>query len=285
MRNLSTKNFDEIEEVVKSCFQEPENRKEIPENVEFYSNTIKERVLYDDGARFDEPFYIDLATNAKNVTFEKRDLSTSIGQSLQVKNLKEGIEQTAAFIFKNGTSLLDERGILLLECRSFSLTVMNPLEVIPEYFDPKYIESYVEEFMNGLKESNEFKYTYHDRIFNKWGNQVEKIINLLEKNPNTRRALITLWDANTDLGDSNPPCLDFIWFCVRDEKVEIHVTYRSHHLATVTKDGKLMNGEGALVPNLYALGTLQKYVSDKLKRECGPLVLNDYSGHLYINHI
>ena len=65
----------------------------------------------------------------------------------------------------------------------------------------------------------------------------------------------------------------------------MHTVYRSQHLATITKDGKLMKGEGAFVPNLYALGVLQNYVADSLKIERGALVLTDFSGHLYMSEV
>jgi hypothetical protein len=60
------------------------------------------------------------------------------------------------------------------------------------------------------------------------------------------------------------------------------VVYRSHHLATITKDGKLIKGEGALVPNLYAIATLQQKMAKDLNIERGYLHLTDFSGHLYV---
>jgi thymidylate synthase len=160
------------------------------------------------------------------------------------------------------------------------------LEKIPQGFSKEYIEKYVTEFMEGKGEKlDEFAYTYHERIFKKWGNQPEKITEALKNNPNTRRALINLWDTESDIGSSSPPCLDFIWFVIRNDELEMHVVYRSHHLATVTKNGKLMEGEGAFVPNLYALATLQDKISKELKIKRGPLILTDFSGHLYVSEI
>jgi thymidylate synthase len=72
---------------------------------------------------------------------------------------------------------------------------------------------------------------------------------------------------------------------VRDSELEFHVVYRSHHLATITKDGKLMEGEGAFVPNLYALATLQDKMAKELNIKRGPLVLTDFSGHVYVSDV
>jgi thymidylate synthase len=140
--------------------------------------------------------------------------------------------------------------------------------------------------MEGIGEKlDDFAYTYHERIFKKWGNQPEKIVGILKNHPNTRRAMISLWDPAIDIGNSSPPCLDFIWAVIRNNKLEFHVVYRSHHLATVTESGKLMSGEGAFVPNLYALATLQKYIADRLGIARGPLALTDFSGHLYVSRV
>ncbi len=283
LRELTGNDFERIENIIKSLYQEPKNARPA-DNIEFYSNHISNKMLYDDGARFDEPYKIDLSVSAKKISFIKKDLAQSLGHCIHAKNLSDAIESTASFLFEHGSEFIDERGITNLEIRSFTLIVMDPLEEIPEGFDPKYIEKYVDEFMSGLCEKD-FEYTYHNRIFKKWENQVDGIIKLLKAHPNTRRAIISLWDQLKDLNNKSPPCLDMIWFVIRDDKLELHCTYRSHHLATITKTGKLMRGEGALVPNLYALGTLQKYVAESLNITRGPLVLNDFSGHLYVNYI
>ena len=301
MKNLSIHDFESIEKTINALIQEPENavkledlkkelRKEI--KLEFHSTLqttnyqLPTIFLYDDGIRFDQPYYIDLSQTAKNVRFEKRELNSVVGQSIQENNLTDAFEQVAAFVFKNGTGIVDQRGIITIECRSISITIMDPLQEIPKHFSAQYIKTYVDEFMNGAGEKlDDFAYTYHERIFKKWGDQVERAITALKKNPNTRRALISLWNPETDLENSSAPCLDFIWLAIRNNKLELHPVYRSHHLATVTEDGKIMQGEGAFVPNLYALGTLQDFVAKKLGIEKGPLVLTDFSGHLYVSKV
>jgi len=278
-------NFSFIESVVKSCIQEPSNSSEI-KDMEFYSSAIKNNRLYDDGARFSSPFFIDLSTSSKNIKFESKNLISAVGQSIQARNLNDGLDQVASFVFKNGTPLIDERGIITIESRSLTITVMDPLENMPEGFSKQYIDKYIKEFMEGVGEKlDDFAYTYHERIFKRWGNQVEKIISVLKNHPNTRRAMISLWNPIEDIGNSSPPCLDFIWVVVRNDKLEFHVVYRSHHLATVTEDGKLMRGEGAFVPNLYALATLQDFIARNIGIKRGPLVLTDFSGHLYVSRI
>lgn len=297
VRNI-TGGFDRVEKVVKAMIQEPENAVPLSDfsgmDISRISNHpslsdhspisshSSQEVLYDDGARFDKPFFVNLSSGALNVKFESRDLSPSLGQSIQAQNLGDALSQLASFIYSKGSALIDMRDLDMIECRSVSITIMDPLEAVPGSFSREYIDKYVDEFMNGVKTDTEFAYTYHERIFKRWGNQVEKVIELLKSHPNTRRACISLWDPFLDLGSATPPCLDFIWLCIRDRKLEMHAAYRSHHLATVTDDGRLMPGEGAFVPNLYALGTLQKFIADRLDRDRGPLVLTDFSGHVHV---
>ena len=150
-------------------------------------------------------------------------------------------------------------------------------------FSTEYVMNYVDEFMNGSKQKQ--SYNYHDRIFKKWGNQVDRALKKLKQNPETRRAIISLWDPEEDLESSNPPCFNFISAIARDSKLEFHVVFRSHHLATVDSKGGVILGEGAFVPNLYAIASLQKRMAQKLNIKRGPLVLTDLSGHLYVSGI
>lgn len=278
------KNLKEAEELIKSLIQEPNNAKKVLDKFGFYSNVIKNNLLYDDGARFFNQYNLDLSNTTKKVKFIQKYSKLPIGQKVNAENLKDALEMITAFIYENGVMFKDQRNIITMESRSFSVVIKDALKVIPKEFSKEYIENYVDEFMNG-KNENDFIYTYHDRIFKKWGNQVKKAINVLKKDKNTRRCIISLWDPINDLENENPPCLNFIWLVIRDNKLEMHVVFRSHHLATITKDGKLIEGEGAFVLNLYALATLQKYIANKINTRRGHIVLTDFSGHLYMSEV
>lgn len=271
------------EKLVKAQIQESENAISINqfENIEFYSNYSDKKLLYDDGARFEDPLIVDFSAATETVTYDEK--KSILAQSLFAEDLDDAIKQVSAFIFEHGDFNKDQRGIHTFEYRSFSLTVKDALAKIPSNFSKEYISKYINEFMNGIgSKLDDFAYTYHERIFKKWGNQVKKALEILKKDPNTRRVLISLWDPASDMESNNPPCLDFIWPCIRKNKLEFHVVYRSHHLATITSDGKLIKGEGALVPNMYAIATLQEKMAKDLNIERGYLYLTDFSGHLYV---
>jgi len=280
---VNIKDLERAEEIVKQLYQEPDNAILPYEDIEFISQS--QEYLYDDGARFAEPYKLDLSASAKKVEFIQKYSSLPLGQSVYAEDLQEALEMVTAFVYEKGAMFRDQRGVITMESRSFSVTITDPIKKIPKGFSKEYIEKYVAEFMHGKGKLDEFAYTYHHRVFKKWGNQVNRAISVLKANNNTRRCIISLWDPTSDLENSSPPCLDFIWFVIREKKLEMHVVYRSHHLATVTKEGKLMKGEGAFVPNLYALGKLQDYVSKKIKIKRGPLALTDFSGHLYMSDV
>jgi thymidylate synthase len=286
MRSIvNEEEYTEIEKIIHALIQEPEHAVDITEfkKLEFISKIIKNNKLYDDGARYEEPEYIDLTSSAKNVRYEEKNLNESIGQSVQAQNLAEALEQVAGFVFKNGTCIIDQRKIVTLECRSISVSIIDPLEKLPEGFSSEYLKTYCQEFMKGKGEKlDEFAYTYHERIFKRWGNQIERAIKKIQEDPSTRRMVISLWSPDEDILNPSAPCLDLIWIVVRNNKLEMHVLFRSHHLATMTEAGKLMPGEGAFVPNVYALAHLQQYIAENINMSRGPFVVTDFSGHVYV---
>ncbi|MCK5344150.1 MAG: hypothetical protein KAR20_12140, partial [Candidatus Heimdallarchaeota archaeon] len=210
------------------------------------------------------------------------EIISTLGLSITADTLDDALKKIVSQVFKKGSILKDQRKITIREERSLSVVIKSPLKTIPSHYSRQYLEKYKDEFMKGTSQSDEFVYTYHDRIFKKWGNQPEKIISLMKKSPNTRRAMISLWDPKHDLGSQTPPCLNFMWFCVRQNRLECHLVYRSHHLATVDNKGNIIPGEGAFVPNLYAISHLHHHIAKQTSFETGPLILTDFSGHLYV---
>lgn len=276
-------NLDTVEELVKAQIQEPKNAVPVSKftNLQFYSKLHTKQLMYDDGCRFNKPYIVDLAYGTNKVTYDKGKSDNS--QTILVNDLDEAISQVSAFIYEFGDMVKDQRDIRTCEYRSFSLTVKDALAKVPSNYTKEYLSKYVDEFLHGKGEGLEdFEYTYHYRIFKKWGNQVDRAISELKNNSNCRRALVSLWDPATDMESSSPPCFNLIWFCIRDNKLELHVVYRSHHLTTITSKGLLVAGEGAMVPNLYAIATLQEKAAKELNVKRGYLHLTDFSGHLYV---
>lgn len=283
IKRIKPDQYDRIEEVLKALIQEPRNAVSLESlkdlDPEFYS-TINKPSLYDDGARFASPLIYDMTLPSLSQPTETKIFST-LGMTLQVSSLAEAMEKFPSMIFHQGDMLRDQRNILISELRSFTTTIEDPFASLPSSFSKKYLEQYTDEFLHGKKGG--FAYTYHERVFSH--DQPKQIISLLKEHPESRRGLVCLWDPKKDLSNASPPCMDMLWFCIRSERLECHVLFRSHHIATVTKSGKLIPGEGAFVPNVYAIASLQQQIAEELQVKRGPLTIVDFSAHCYINEM
>jgi hypothetical protein len=71
---------------------------------------------------------------------------------------------------------------------------------------------------------------YGNRWFEQWGDQVEHIIETLQKNPSSRQLVLQMWDPMTDNAPhwKDRPCNTHIYFRVRDKKLEMTVCNRSN---------------------------------------------------------
>jgi len=72
-------------------------------------------------------------------------------------------------------------------------------------------------------------YTYHFRLNIGLGiAQLSRCLDLLAECPYTRRAVASLWDVGEDLYSIEPPCVQYLWFRVYDEKLSMHLHIRSN---------------------------------------------------------
>lgn len=104
---------------------------------------------------------------------------------------------------------------------------------VRQFDDPKYI--YLEEDENGEKP---FIYTYSERIQNiqlstreghaDFYNQYEIIKRRLIEHAGSNRAVSTLYSAGLDETEQHIPCLQFIQATIRDNKLILHVIFRSN---------------------------------------------------------
>lgn len=85
-----------------------------------------------------------------------------------------------------------------------------------------------------------FVYTYPNRIYNVHQvtrddeivdvNQVETIIDRLKNHNNSNRAVANLYMCSLDRDEQHIPCLQFIQCLIRDNKLEMHILFRSNDL-------------------------------------------------------
>ena len=104
---------------------------------------------------------------------------------------------------------------------------------VRQFDDPKYI--YLTEDENGDKP---FIYTYPERLqniqlctregHNDFYNQYEIIKRRLTEHDGSNRAVATLYSAGLDETEQHIPCLQFLQATIRDNKLLLHVIFRSN---------------------------------------------------------
>lgn len=104
--------------------------------------------------------------------------------------------------------------------------------------------------------------------------QVEHVIDLLRADPLSRRAVIAIYDPQTDANPGKDiPCNDFLQFQNRLGELHLAVTVRSNDM---------MWGWSGI--NAFEWSTLQEIVASLLGVGVGPLTFNIGSMHLYEQH-
>lgn len=119
-------------------------------------------------------------------------------------------------------------------------------------------------------------YSYGDRMRSYFGvDQIDLLIDKLNTDINSSRAVISLWDSVNDNSSPNPPCLNHIWVRVFNKKLILIATFRSNDMF------------GAWCSNAGALRFLQKGICERLQwlghsdLLMGELIINSQSAHVY----
>lgn len=148
--------------------------------------------------------------------------------------------------------------ISVVEHETWELGTDGFMEAIPEYMparvrDEETLMGYIDSVLlpGMLEDDDSAKYTYGDRICAYFGlDQLEEVITKLVKEPISRSAVINLWDSRTAERQGGSPCLNHIWFRLRDNKLHMTATIRSNDMFKAWPE------------NAYALWSLQRWVRD-----------------------
>jgi thymidylate synthase (methanogen type) len=122
-----------------------------------------------------------------------------------------------------------------------------------------------------------YEFSYGPRIFNflEKKDQINNfVIPLLKNDPNSRRAVISLFNPYTDSDvlNKNVPSLMFIHFKIKDHRLNCTCFIRSNDF--------FIGWPG----NIYQIYLLQKYVADKLNIKTGILTTISCSAHVFHEH-
>ncbi len=161
-----------------------------------------------------------------------------------------------------------------LEC-SMTIRVEKPLKepMISRLFIGgfKELEQYCQEILDGILdfevERGNWEYTYHSRMVE----QIPFVIYELQRNPESRRAVIDIrdWKHDTAKGNTSPACLQHIQYFIRGNQLHCKVLFRSNDACKAT------------FMNAFALIMLQKRVADRLGVAVGTYTHRANSFHCY----
>ncbi|MDR3310073.1 MAG: thymidylate synthase [Oscillospiraceae bacterium] len=134
--------------------------------------------------------------------------------------------------------------------------------------DPRALEQYRQEMLDGILDfevdRGNWEYTYHRRM----ENQFDWIRSELRRNPDTRRAIISVRDEE-DIRSGSPACLQSVQYLIRGGALHCKVLFRSNDAVK------------AAFMNAFALACLQKRFADELGVPSGSYTHRANSYHVY----
>jgi len=104
-------------------------------------------------------------------------------------------------------------------------------------------------------------------------NQIDYIINKLKEKPYTRRAQATTWRPYIDPYSEDPPCLQRLFFRVKNDELIMQTCWRSRDLFR------------AWEANVNGMVRIQKYIAEELNVGIGHYLDFNNSLHIYGNTI
>jgi len=136
---------------------------------------------------------------------------------------------------------------------------------------PKELRQYEFEILDGIldfvigKADHLWEYTYHQR----YAHQLDFVISDLEREPFSRRAIMSIRDFAVDSTNSHPACLQSIQYFIRNGKLDCCILFRSNDLPE------------AFFMNAFALIRLQEKVAARLGVPVGSYSHRSNSMHAY----
>lgn len=211
-------------------------------------------------------------------------------------NIYSAYKSILQYLDLKGEIILDERGSETKEVRNLQVCIKDPLDnyyntkkLLSNLSFKKYLEkyekfhdvwygdkliNYCEQFLDPNKHG--FIYTYGERLCGYQKdkesvkiNQIETIIKKLKDNQNSRRAIGITWNPTWDNERDEVPCLQFIQFMIRNNKLQITAMWRSHDIF------------GAWLPNVYGISYVADYVANELDLKVNKITIISNSAHIY----
>ncbi|GBF36854.1 thymidylate synthase [Methanofervidicoccus abyssi] len=201
--------------------------------------------------------------------------------SIRKPSVRASYEYLVKEVLEKGEDMTTEDGEICREIRNVVVEITNPKlkSISPKYpFGKNAVEQYTKNLLYGSE--NEFSYDYHSRLFkypvnDNYIDQIKYIIEKLGEEKNSRRAVAITWQPLIDIEVSkrkrgSVPCLQYIQFLIRDDKLYQTVLFRSNDLLL------------AYHANALGLIALGEVVAESLGVEYGTYTHHGVSMHIYI---
>ena len=136
--------------------------------------------------------------------------------------------------------------------------------------DVGFITAYIPNYAKEVGPSGVINGAYGPRIFSRYGlDQLESVKELLQRRPDSRRAVVQIYSASDLLTDEEVPCTTTLQFFLRDDRL---------HLAASLRSNDAYRG---LPHDVFCFTMLQEMMARRLGVELGEYVQMIGSFHLY----
>ena len=152
---------------------------------------------------------------------------------------------------------------------------MEGLWIIGGRNDVKWLAQFNKRMVDYSDDGRVFHGAYGHRLRMALGDQVAKAITMLQADPDTRRCVLQIWDAERDLDaiSRDIPCNDLIMLKVRDGKLNMTVCNRSNDIVW-----------GCYGANAVHFSMLQEYIASMAGFEIGTYTQISDSYHVYTDN-
>lgn len=214
--------------------------------------------------------------------------------TITVRNVNEALPIGALLLRQNGRRVVS-RGVEVLEypepvattyLRPRERVLFNPLRDANPFFhymealwmlagrrDVGWVKYFLPRIADYSDNGHEFHGAYGWRLRHGFGgDQIEHAVRLLQLKPDTRQAVLQIWDCARDLGaDSKDiPCNDLVFLKIRNDALHMTVCCRSNDMLW-----------GAYGANVVQFSMLQEYIAALLDVGVGPYTQLSDSFHVY----
>lgn len=217
--------------------------------------------------------------------------------TLKVKNVNEALPLGLFHLKNNGVKQESRAGATLEYPEPVCTTYLNPTQrvlinekrdanpffhlfeglwIIGGCNDVKFLAQFNSRMAEYSDDGETFHAAYGHRLRKAQHlDQIETVVNLLRMKPDTRQAVLQIWDARLDLAvpSKDIPCNDLIMLKIRDGKLNMTIANRSNDVIW-----------GAYGANAVHFSMLQEYIADKVGVEVGVYNQVSDSYHVYTDN-